>query len=63
MTKNAKILAGLAVLAAGVATYLLTRNGRKTRTMHAEGKYKPHNRHVSAVFSRAKAQALSPTES
>ncbi|RYY56660.1 MAG: hypothetical protein EOO09_05890 [Chitinophagaceae bacterium] len=54
MTKNNKLIAGAAVLAAGVATFFIARNRRRRATMHAEPAHRPHSRHISGVFSKAK---------
>ncbi|RYY58143.1 MAG: hypothetical protein EOO05_17320 [Chitinophagaceae bacterium] len=54
MTKNNKLIAGAAVLAAGIATFFIARKRRQRATMHAEPTHRPHSRHVSGVFARAK---------
>lgn len=63
MTNRNKIVAGAVVLAAGVATYLIGRKKRRKATMHAEPSHQVHSRHVSGVFSRAKAQMMEPSAS
>jgi hypothetical protein len=63
MTNRDKMIAGAVVLAAGVATYLIGKKKRRKATMHAEPTHRSHSRHVSGVFSRAKAQMMEPSAS
>ena len=56
MTKNNRLIAGAIVLAAGVATYIISRKRRNRATMNGPQNHQPHTRHVTGVFSRAKSQ-------
>ncbi len=58
MTRNNKLIAGAAVLAAGVATYFIARGRKPKALMSGPDSTQPHTRHVTGVFARAKSNQL-----